>query len=203
MDQADYYGVLNVKRNADEAEIKRSYHELAKKYHPDLNKGDKKAEEKLKKVNEAYAVLKDKDKRAEYDRSLEPLKKETPQAAPQPEKKTSAPETKEPRPHTASKFSSFQWWYFTFNKLFLLLFMLAYGYFYYVNIDPDDPYNVLKALSNMADALLEEVPILTKEAFSALADFCAELSEKYPDSGLSEKADYIREWYKNLGAEAN
>ena len=64
----DYYEVLGVDKNADEAAIKKAYRVLAKKYHPDMNPGDKTAEVKFKEVNEAYAVLSDSDKRAKYDR---------------------------------------------------------------------------------------------------------------------------------------
>lgn len=64
----DYYETLGIERNADDAEIKRAYRSLAKKYHPDLNPGDKAAEEKLKEINEAFEVLSDPDKRAKYDR---------------------------------------------------------------------------------------------------------------------------------------
>jgi len=63
----DYYKLLGVNRNASEAEIKKAYRKLAMKYHPDHAKGDKAAEEKFKKISEAYAVLSDKDKRQEYD----------------------------------------------------------------------------------------------------------------------------------------
>jgi len=63
----DYYGVLGVKRGASEAEIKKAYRRLAKQYHPDKAKGDKNAEEMFKKVSEAYAVLSNKEKRAQYD----------------------------------------------------------------------------------------------------------------------------------------
>ncbi len=63
----DYYDVLGVGRQADEAEIKRSYRDLAKKYHPDRNPGNKDAEEKFKEATEAYAVLADKEKRVRYD----------------------------------------------------------------------------------------------------------------------------------------
>ena len=59
----DYYEVLGVDRNADEAAIKRAYRKLAKKYHPDSNAGDKKAAEAFAEVSEAYAVLGDKEKR--------------------------------------------------------------------------------------------------------------------------------------------
>ena len=63
----DYYQLLGVKKDASEEEIKKAYRKLAMKYHPDHTKGDKAAEEKFKKISEAYAVLSDKEKRKEYD----------------------------------------------------------------------------------------------------------------------------------------
>ena len=63
----DYYEVLGVDKSADDAAIKKAYRALAKKYHPDLNPGDKEAEVRFKEVNEAYDVLSDPDKRAKYD----------------------------------------------------------------------------------------------------------------------------------------
>lgn len=63
----DYYEVLEVDRNADEASIKKAYRKLAKKYHPDTNKGNPAAEEKFREVTEAYEVLGDREKRKMYD----------------------------------------------------------------------------------------------------------------------------------------
>jgi len=63
----DYYKTLGVDKNASEADIKKAYRKLALKYHPDRNQGDKAAEEKFKKISEAYAVLSDKEKRKQYD----------------------------------------------------------------------------------------------------------------------------------------
>jgi molecular chaperone DnaJ len=68
MADKDYYDILGVKKSATDDEIKKAYRNLAKKYHPDKNKGDKTAEAKFKEISEAYAVLSDKEKRDQYDR---------------------------------------------------------------------------------------------------------------------------------------
>ena len=67
-EKRDYYEVLGVEKDADEAEIKTAYRSLAKKYHPDVNSGDKAAEAKFKEANEAYSTLIDPQKREAYDR---------------------------------------------------------------------------------------------------------------------------------------
>lgn len=66
-DKRDYYEVLGVDKGASDTDIKKAYRNLAKKYHPDVNPGDKDAEAKFKEVNEAYEVLSDADKKAKYD----------------------------------------------------------------------------------------------------------------------------------------
>ena len=63
----DYYEVLGLQKGASEEEIKKAYKKLARKYHPDMNPGDKEAEEKFKEVNEANEVLSDPEKKARYD----------------------------------------------------------------------------------------------------------------------------------------
>ena len=68
MPSRDYYAILGVGRNASEKEIKQAYRRLARKYHPDVNPGDKAAEAKFKEMSEAYEVLSDPEKRKKYDR---------------------------------------------------------------------------------------------------------------------------------------
>ena len=63
----DYYEVLGVSKDADEAALKKAYRQVAKKYHPDVNPGDAEAEKKFKEASEAYAILSDPDKRRQYD----------------------------------------------------------------------------------------------------------------------------------------
>jgi molecular chaperone DnaJ len=68
MAKRDYYETLGVRKGADDKDLKSAYRNLAKKYHPDANPGDKAAEHRFKEINEAYDVLKDPQKRAAYDR---------------------------------------------------------------------------------------------------------------------------------------
>ena len=66
-EKRDYYDVLGVSKNADDAEIKKAFRSLAKKYHPDAHPGDAECEAKFKEAQEAYAVLSDAEKRRQYD----------------------------------------------------------------------------------------------------------------------------------------
>src|SRR5439155_3674144 len=64
----DFYEVLGVKRDASDKDVRQAYRRLARKFHPDLNPNDKKAEDSFKEISGAYEVLSDKEKRAKYDR---------------------------------------------------------------------------------------------------------------------------------------
>ena len=68
MEYKDYYKVLEVDKRASEADIKKSYRKLARKYHPDVNPDSAQAEEKFKEINEAYEVLSNQETRSKYDR---------------------------------------------------------------------------------------------------------------------------------------
>ena len=67
MEYKDYYKILGVDRNADADAIKKAYRKLARQHHPDVNKGEKKAEDRFKEINEANDVLSDPEKRKVYD----------------------------------------------------------------------------------------------------------------------------------------
>lgn len=67
MEYKDYYKILGVGRNADQKEVRKAYRRLARQYHPDVNPGDRSAQERFKEINEAYEVLSDPEKRQKYD----------------------------------------------------------------------------------------------------------------------------------------
>ena len=66
-DKKDYYESLGLKKDASEADIKKAFRQQAKKFHPDVNPGNSRAEARFKEINEAYEVLSDSDKKARYD----------------------------------------------------------------------------------------------------------------------------------------
>lgn len=186
MSYPEYYEILQVKPNASMAEIKRAYHALAKKLHPDLNKNNKKSEEQLKKVNEAYAVLKDVGKRAEYDY----FGKQAQEAVQQNRVQDTAAETAytSPREDTIesavspiNKRRSFIG--FFINKLILLLLFLAYSWLFYINTDKNEPYNIFKTLLNTSDYLMEKIPEKTKAGIE-------QLNKWYCGSMLPEKLTF-------------
>ncbi len=72
-DRPDYYKILGVGKNASDEEIKKAYRKLARRYHPDQNAGDKKAEERFKEISQAHDILSDPEKRKQYDRGSGPF----------------------------------------------------------------------------------------------------------------------------------
>ena len=177
MSYPEYYTILGVKPSASMQDIKRAYHVLAKKLHPDVNKNDKKSEEQLKKVNEAYAVLKDLAKRAEYDyfgKQAEEAQKQSQNQ--QPEYTDSSPQTNT-APETVTIIEKRGFWFylsFAVNKMILLAIMVAYMWFFYINIDKNEPYNVFKTLNNMADYMREKVPEKSQLAMDRMKELYAE-----------------------------
>jgi hypothetical protein len=177
MSYPEYYTILGVKPSASMQDIKRAYHVLAKKLHPDVNKNDKKSEEQLKKVNEAYAVLKDLAKRAEYDyfgKQAEEAQKQSQNQ--QPEYTDSSPQTNT-APETVTIIEKRGFWFylsFAVNKMILLAIMVAYMWFFYINIDKNEPYNVFKTLNNMADYMIEKVPEKSQLAMDRMKELYAE-----------------------------
>ncbi|MEK7286054.1 MAG: DnaJ C-terminal domain-containing protein [Nitrospirota bacterium] len=109
----DYYAVLHVPRSATEGEIKSAYRKLARKHHPDLfATGKKAAEEKFKEINEAYEVLRDQEKRGQYDH-LGPNWKE---GMPFRSTASASPSWREPQEKTHQKKEDHEWWEAESNK---------------------------------------------------------------------------------------
>lgn len=194
-------------------EIKRAYRSLAKKLHPDLNKNNPKTEEQLKKVNEAYAVLKDTAKRAEYDY----LGKQAQEAEIQ--NKKSAPTATEVhhRAKTSEKKDFRQYLYLFVNKTFLLAILVAYGWVFYINIDKNEPYNIVKTLVNTADYLAEKVQaganwgkeqyagsyLQEKLTFYLVKNGKLEIIKKYPKILNTETFDRANNMYSVLMSATN
>lgn len=160
----EYYNLLGVKPDASPDEIKKSYIRLVKQYHPDTHQGNKAAEEKLKHINEAYDVLKDFAKRAEYDYmgtvQSEP-ETETDTSFQEPEQFTDYPQPYSSAPEyvyteTAKATRKFHFSLrFILGKLFLLAFLVLYAIFIHAHRDPRDPDNLFKMFANSSYALIQ------------------------------------------------
>ena len=151
MVEPQYYKILGVKPTASLAEIKKAYHSLAKKYHPDINHGDHKAEEKLKSINMAYDILKNDISRSLYDAQIakeEAQKKEQYQPHPTPQNQPIDPI------YTTNKKS---WKRIIIHEIFALLCLFLYGWLLYINTDKNEPYNITKTLRNTGDMLIENI----------------------------------------------
>lgn len=184
MSYPEYYEILNIKPEASQDEIKRAYHKLAKKLHPDTHGNDKKSEEKLKKVNEAYNVLKDEKKRAEYDFFGKQAKEAELQSNEQTKNDPSVYEQPQPEPVIIKE--QVNWWkylWFCINKIILLTILLGYCWLLYSNADKNEPYNVSKMLINTADYLIKEIPNKINSGVEVLHN-------KYKNSSMPEKLTF-------------
>ena len=184
MSYPEYYEILNIKPEASQDEIKRAYHKLAKKLHPDTHGNDKKSEEKLKKVNEAYNVLKDEKKRAEYDFFGKQAKEAERQSNEQTKNDPSVYEQPQPEPVIIKE--QVNWWkylWFCINKIILLTILLGYCWLLYSNADKNEPYNVSKMLINTADYLIKEIPNKINSGVEVLHN-------KYKNSSMPEKLTF-------------
>lgn len=159
----EYYNELGVSPSADMKEIKSAYRKLAKKYHPDLNPGDKKAEDKLKKINAAYDVLSDFSKRAEYDyfgQQAEKAMQEYQEQAPAEQTKEKPIYRKENTPQDAPQKNPTKPMSFgrlIFNRTVILGIFIGYLMFLHSNIDKDDPQNIKKMMNNSSAVLVDKV----------------------------------------------
>lgn len=149
----EYYNILGVKTDASPDEIKQAYICLVKKYHPDTHQGNKASEDRLKQINEAYDVLKDLAKRAEYDYFgvNEELAADC---------ETPTPQTKPVKyPKLFAYFGESAKFHLSLRvvacKLFFISFIILYGIFLYAHRDPQEPNNLLKMLTNSSQALIK------------------------------------------------
>ncbi|MBO6281772.1 MAG: DnaJ domain-containing protein [Alphaproteobacteria bacterium] len=214
MSYPEYYTELGVSPSAEMKDIKKAYYKLAKKYHPDLNPGDKKAEEKLKKINAAYDVLGDLAKRAEYDyfgQQVERAVQEyTPQKPVYQEEQSvfreKADRNETPSQNQVSKPTSI--WQFAFNRIVVLLIFFGYLAFLNSNADKNDPRNIQKMISNSSIVIVEKIKSAKdwmlekiingewKKAFLFMAvkkNWSVNLSsilESYPDAQIVDDKGY-------------
>ncbi len=154
-----YYKILGVETTASMEDIKHAYYRLAKKYHPDANQGNKKSEEKLKQITEAYNVLKDYGKRAEYDylgqQAQTAAKTQKPsQTKPQSTEKENITDTSQPHIRYKRSWSQIIW-----HEMFALICLFLYGWMLYANTDKNDPYNIHKTFRNTSNMLVEKISL--------------------------------------------
>lgn len=151
----EYYNELEVSPSADMAEIKKAYRKLVKKYHPDLNPGNKTAERKLKKINEAYEVLKDFAKRAEYDYFGK--QQQQVQNSQQQAQTYSGTKTRKDEHFSQEKTVEISWRVLWFRRLFALCILAIYMAFLFSNADKENPYDWGKMLSNSGRLVGEKI----------------------------------------------
>lgn len=165
MSYPEYYDILNVSPSADEKEVKKAYHKLAKKYHPDVNQGNKAAEEKFKKINEAYEVLSDNAKRAEYDY----FGKKTKQTGKSHSRKETSQtqswsQTKPKSDVHTNKISVFG---ILLKRLFIIIILGMYAVFLISNADQSDPNNINKMFKNSSGVIVRKVSELQESVISS------------------------------------
>lgn len=154
MSYPQHYKTLGVAVDASPEEIKSVYYKLVKKYHPDTHKGDKKSEEKLKAINEAYNVLKDLAQRAEYDYKGR-LAQEAADAAataqePENPAETPAYQAENTTPaHPKRRINA----YWIFQKLLFIAIFVGYMFFLKTQANPEKPYDLAETLRNSSQTL--------------------------------------------------
>ena len=148
----EYYDILGVDVKASPDEIKSAYHNLVKKYHPDVNKNKKQATEKLKQINEAYGVLGNLAKRAEYDYMGHVETQEYDQTETTNTQTSAEPYKSQQYSKPSAKKHIFR---FALNKIILLLFLVVYVWFVYVHSDKNDMFNLAKTSNNILDSVIQ------------------------------------------------
>ncbi|MBQ9271627.1 MAG: DnaJ domain-containing protein [Alphaproteobacteria bacterium] len=153
----EFYDILGVLPDASPEDIKKAYYKLAKQYHPDTHAGDAIAEEQLKRINEAYDVLKDLAKRAEYDyygtnepENLDNASATSNDIIPCESENSDCAVDKTVKMKTAKQHTR----HFSGKAILLLLFLLFYTIFLYAHRDPKNPADLIKILLNSSQTIL-------------------------------------------------